>query len=299
MSDHLLKMALVVALTQGYRTIARKVGPRWGGLAAGLPCTSAVALVGSGCDRGVEFALSMAEMSLLGLVGAATLPLAFARAASLGWPIAGVVASAVAAYLAATTAAGLLSPPGGGGGTLAISALAVLTAATLATRIEVPAGLARPRARGPSAVRTWALRTSIPVGCLLAALGLGEMLGPAGAALMSTFPGVTLTFLLLTHLEAGPASAARLARAFPPGNLGMVAFFAAFRFGALRFGLGWGTALGYLAALGALAIVARFGVPRLEARLRRPSRPGPVILYPPAWPRTGRRFLPLVESIAA
>ena len=72
---------------------------------------------------------------------------------------------------------------------------------------------------------------------------------------MSTFPGVTLTVLWLTHLEAGPASALRMTRSLPFGNLGMVGFLAAFRFACPRFGLVGGTVAGYLASLTILALV--------------------------------------------
>jgi len=252
-------------------------------------------------DRGVPYAVAMAETGLLGLVGAATLPLAYAVAVAAGWRVPGVVAAAVGSYLAAASAAGLLFPPGSeGGGCLAISALAVLTAATLAGRVAVPEAASRVVLVPRSAARTWALRTVIPPACLLAAIGVGGALGPGGAGLMSTFPGMTLTILLMTHLEGGSGPATRMARAFPPGNLGMVAFLAVFRFGVPGLGLGWATALGYLAAVATLAIVARYGLRGIARdRARDRSRRRTADPAAPAWPRDCRRFSPRVESVAA
>jgi len=305
MSTHLVKIALVVALTHGYRAIGRKVGPRWAGLAAGLPCASAVALVGGGMDRGGDYAWAMAESSLLGLIGAAALPLAYARAIGEGWPMPGVLAAAVGSYVAATALAGLVAPAEGGAATVAISGLAVLAAATLAGRIVVPPDAARARPAPPATARAWAIRTAAPLACLLGTLATGEWLGPGGAGLMGAFPAVTLSLVILAHLEAGPGPAIRLARAFPPGNLGMVAFLGTFRLVGPASGLAGATALGYLAAIATLAAVARFGRDRAVPEPRTGPRPQHVPLavsagvIRPAWPRSGRRFSPRIERLAA
>ena len=68
---------------------------------------------------------------------------------------------------------------------------------------------------------------------------------------------MSLTVLVVTHLEAGPVAASRLARALPPGNLSMISFLAVFRFGCPQLGLAWGAALGYAAALATLVVVER------------------------------------------
>jgi hypothetical protein len=137
---------------------------------------------------------------------------------------------------------------------------------------------------------------------LMGSHAMGEAFGPQVAGLMSTFPGVTLTVLLLTHIESGPDSAIRMARALPAGNLGMVAFLAAFRFGCPTLGLLWGTVLGYLAALAILAFVIWYGSIKdvVLGRLRdwndsKASRD----LDGVAWPRKGRRFSPFLETIGA
>lgn len=286
MSAYLVKIALVVAMTHGFRALSRTIGPRWGGLALGLPCSSAIALVGGGCERGVDYSVAMAEASLIGLVGAVAVPLAYAGAIGRGWRIPWPTALAVGAYLAAATVAGRLCTPGGGA-SLGVSAFAVLAATWLATRIAVTHA-SEWRGSDASTPRVIAIRTMVPVACLVASTAMGDVSGPGGAGLMSTFPGVTLTVLSLTHLEAGPAEAIRMARALPAGNLGMVAFLAVFRFACPEIGPAWAAAIGYLAALAMLGLVARIG--DLGA--------GGVGRLAP-WPRVGRKLLPAAEPLAA
>src|SRR4051794_40857658 len=88
MSGHLGKIALMLAMTHGFRAMGRLTNPRWAGLALGLPCSTAVALVGGGFDRGAEFAVRMSGNSLIGLAGAVALPLAYSRAIGRGWGLA-------------------------------------------------------------------------------------------------------------------------------------------------------------------------------------------------------------------
>jgi len=311
MSAHLWKIALVVTMTHGFRELSRRFGPRWAGLALGLPCSTAVALLGQGSERGVASALAMAGSCQLGLVGAVALPLAYCWSIGRGRRVAPSAALAVLAYLLLAAIVGRLDPSDDAAG-LAISALAVLAAAGLTSRGSDPIATDRRADSSPSTSRTLALRTLIPVACLLATLVLGQTSGPGGAGLMSTFPALTLTVLCLTHLEAGPSAAIRMARALPLGNLGMVAFLAAFRFGCPRHGLGGGMALGYLAALASLAFLAladdrwarilgRFASQIEGPRLLGPRRPGYQgwEFSPSPWPRAGKRFSPIVETVAA
>ena len=308
MGAHLGKIALMVAMTHGFRTLGRMSNPRWAGLALGLPCSTAVALVGGGADRGIDYAVVMSRTSLIGLAGAVALPMAYARAIHLGWRLPWSILVGIAAYLAIALVAGRLSP-GPGDSCLGIAVLAVGSAVWLAGRMPVVEASDPSGRRGPGRPKPW-LRTIVPVACLLASLAMGEAFGPEVAGLMSTFPGVTLTVLFLTHLESGPSSAIRMARALPAGNLGMVAFLAAFRFGCPAFGLAWGTASGYLAALTILALVVTFdtlkktalaglrsGLALAPEWLRRDRSPDPPTR--PAWPRACRRFSPLIEPFAA
>jgi hypothetical protein len=295
MSAHLGKIALMVVMSHGFRTLGRISGPRLAGLALGLPCSTAVALVGGGTDRGIDYAVLMSGTSLIGLAGAVALPMAYAQAVTRGWRLHRAILLGIASYLIVTLAVGRLLP-GRGAASLAVALAAVLAATRVAARMRVVNEVMKPGITPLPTSSARLLRTVVPIVCLLASLGMGEAFGAEVAGLMSTFPGVTLTVLCLTHLESGPASAIRMARALPSANLAMVAFLAAFRFGCPSLGLAWGTFLGYLASLTILTLVVfsdrlrEWTIRQFEllADIRGASRP--------SWPRACRRFSPDFES---
>lgn len=249
MSELLLKMALLAALTHGIRSLSRAAGPRLGGLLLGLPSTTAVALAGCGRASGIAAATEMAEASLLGLVAAVTLPLAFAQAMAQGHRLAWAILAAVLAYFAVAWSAALL-PNVGPAGPLVMAAVAILAAIAYADRIPIPERRRTPESRrlAPSRTRCLVLRTAIPGICLASVTALRELAGIRSAGLFSTFPGMSLTVLIVTYLESSPTEAGRMARTLPSANLGMVAFIAGFRFSTPLVGLGWGTAIGYAMA---------------------------------------------------
>ncbi|WP_435007856.1 hypothetical protein P12x_005121 [Tundrisphaera lichenicola] len=305
MSEHLWKIVLVVAMTHGFRELGRRFGPRWGALALGLPCSTAVLLVGCGSDRGVDESVQMAGSCLIGLIGASALPVAFAWSLGRGsgpWRSASM---GVAAYLMMAPVAALLDPPTEFAAPAVVAA--ILVAARLAARTPLKDAITG--RMEPSRGRTLALRTMVPVACLSASIALGNVLGPGGAGLMIAFPAVTLTVLVLTSMEAGSLGAIRMARALPMANLGMVAFLLVFRLACPVIGLGLGTTYAYLASLLALGLVLaardhRGTIASGPHRRRDSGRPGSLagpnvrMGSRPDWPRAGRRFSPLVESFA-
>jgi hypothetical protein len=306
MTGYLWKIALVVMMTHALRELGRRFGPRWGALALGLPCSTAVALIGCGYDLGVDESVAMAGSSLIGLVGAVVLPIAFAWAIGRGWGLSRSAAAGVAAYLVMVAVAARIDPPAEVATPAVV--IAIVLASGLATR--TPIGRGRSGRVGPSTARTLALRTLVPVACLSASVALGRALGPSGAGLMNAFPAVTLTVLVLTELEAGTNAAIRMARALPMGNLGMVAFLVVFRLGCPTMGLASGAACSYLASMATLGTLAVLGnrrgpiaprfLRRCDAGRSRPiGSPNFAGSLRPSWPRAGRRFSPLVESFAA
>ena len=61
----------------------------------------------------------------------------------------------------------------------------------------------------------------------------------------------------MTHLEAGPAEANRIAKVLPAGNSSTLAFLAAFLLASTKIGLAGGTLAGYAAAVAALLVIER------------------------------------------
>ncbi len=301
MSAHLGKIILMVVMTHGFRFMGRLSSPRWAGLALGLPCSTAVALIGGASDRGIDYAVAMSSNSLIGLAGAVALPMAYARAVLRGWKLPWAILLGIATYLIVALSAGRIVS-GSGVANLGVALLAVVGAIAVASRITVDRQDRTTPRLSLTRVPARLLRTLVPIACLLGSLLLGELLGARVAGLMSTFPGMTLTVLLLTHLEAGADSALRMARALPVGNLGMVAFLAAFRFGCPSFGLFWGSILGYASALAILVLVVVYDQHKFRSRrwiVRWNRSRGTRDFSTITWPRESRRFSPFLESFGA
>ena len=144
-----------------------------------------------------------------------------------GLAAAAALAAAVAGYLVVASTLGCL-PAVGVPPRLGIALFAILSAVLLGGRLPIPeenrAGASL------STFQAMAVRTAIPATYVLV-LGIVErMAGPGWAGLVSTFPSMSLVVLAVTHLEAGPAEASRIAKVLPVGNSSTLAFLAAFHF---------------------------------------------------------------------
>ena len=233
----LLKCFFLVVMIHGFRILGRLAGPRWSALVLGLPSTTAIVLIICGCEWGSEAAIKMAESSLLGLAAAVALPLAYAQTVRLGWRLPVALAAAVAGYLAVAFTLGCMTADGVLP-RLSIAIFAIVAGSYCAGRLPIAERSRAPASLSPFQVM--AARTAIPATYVLV-LGIAERLaGPSWAGLMSTFPSMSLVVLAVTHLEAGPAEASRIAKALPVGNTSTLAFLAAFRLASAGTGLAGG-----------------------------------------------------------
>ncbi len=269
-NELLVKCIVLITVVHGLRAVGRRIGPRASGLILGLPSSTAIILYLCGRERGGSAAAEMAEASFLGLVAAVSVPMVYAQAVGRGCRLPGSIAAAIAAYLAVAMGLGTLHP-GTAYECLAICLGAILLASYIAGRIEVPV---EPPDGFTRSVR-WSvlLRTGIPMVYVLVVGIAGSAASPTCAGLVGTFPSMSTVLLIVTHLEAGPAEASRIAKALPLANLSTAAFLAAFRFGCPALGLGWATLCGYAAALinlGAIEWVPRRG--EIRERFLCPSR---------------------------
>jgi hypothetical protein len=310
------KAMILIGLTHGMRVLGRLTGPRLCAMLVAMPCSTAIVLIGCGRERGILDAAAMAEASLLGLIAAVALPLAYAHALGRGWRLHWALGAAFAGYSGMAWVFSRI-PSLEAWQCLCLCFVAILAACRLADRIPAPDDTRNRIA--PSSIRTLVLRTAIPVVCLFMVTAARDAVGARWAGFLSTFPGMTLAVLVISYLEAGPVEASRMARSLPLGNLSMVAFLAAFRFGCPAIGLGWGSVCGYAAALTVLLGVVRQSRPpkapparsllRADAARRYPIRPPWERLRRPRLPRARRtvrrrrprpsvRFAPRVEFAA-
>jgi hypothetical protein len=253
----IVKCAVLTVLIQIFRALGRCAGPRFSGLALGLPSTTAVVLIFCGCEHGSLTATEMAESSLLGLVAAVSLPLAFTGSVRLGWPLWRTIAASVGGYLAVAATLGCL-PAIGALPKVFIAAAALVGAAIWVGRRQrhetAEIGVRVPL----SPIRTMVLRMAAPVSYIVLLALFERLAGPGWAGLMSTFPSLSLVVLVVTYLEAGPAEASKVAQVLPCGNSSTLAFLGAFRLVCSEVGVAWATVGGYLAAVAALLLVQRY-----------------------------------------
>jgi hypothetical protein len=250
----IVKCAVLVVMIHIFRALGRLAGPRYSGLALGLPSTTAVVLIFCGYEQGSFAATQMAESGLLGLVAAVSLPLAFSGSVCLGWRLSGAIATSVGGYLAVAAGLGCL-PPSGVLPKVSLAAAALLGAAMWVRGREVSTPGEDQRAVRISPLRTMFLRTATPA-LYISVLALAQQLaGPSLAGLVSTFPSLSLVVLIVTYLESGPAEARRIAQVLPFGNTSTLAFLAVFQVVCSQAGTTLGIFAGYVAALGALALI--------------------------------------------
>jgi hypothetical protein len=182
------------------------------------------------------------------------LPLAYAQVVRLGWRLPAALTAAVAGYIVVAFTLGNL-PAAGALPRLGIALFAIVSASYWAGCLPIPEGSRAGASLSPS--EAIAVRTAIPALYVLF-LGIAErMAGPGWAGLVSTFPSMSLVVLAVTHLEAGPAEASRIAKVLPAGNSSTLAFLAAFLLASTKIGLAGGTLAGYAAALAALLVIER------------------------------------------
>jgi hypothetical protein len=250
----IVKCAVLVVLIHIFRALGQFAGPRYSGLALGLPSTTAVVLIFCGCEQGSLAATQMADSGLLGLVAAVALPLAFIGSVRLGLRLWGAIAMSVGGY--AVVAAGLGCLPATGVlPRVSLAAAALLGAAMwVRDRVQPTEEEDRQTVR-LSRFRTMVLRTATPVLYLLALAIAQQLAGPSWAGLVSTFPSLSLVVLIVTYLESGPPEASRIAAVLPSGNTSTLAFLAVFRLVCSEAGVAWATLAGYGAAVGVLIAI--------------------------------------------
>lgn len=257
MCELIVKCATLIAVIHALRFIGRRAGPRASGLILGLPSSTAILLLLCGRDRGIGSAVEMADASLLGLIAAVGLPLAYAAAVRSGLRLPAALTAAVAAYLVAASGLGFVPLPDFAG-RLVVSFGSILAASVVASWIGIPAVVSFRAA--PSGRWIAAVRTIFPLSYVAVAGVASGVASPRWAGLVSTFPSMSAVVLVVTHLEEGAAAAGRIARTLPAANLSTAAFLAAFRLGCPTLGLACGASCAYLAAL--LTLAAIEGIPR-------------------------------------
>jgi hypothetical protein len=203
------KLLLAPSFVVGASLVARRFGPRVGGLVAGLPVVAGPILLAYALAHGRSFAAGAAAGTLLGLVSLIAFVVVYARLAGrLFWG-----ASLLAGWLAFAVATAAFSavsiPPG--------AALAVAGAGMLVGLVLLP----RPGAEAPSHPAPPAWDLPVRAGCALALVlsltAVAGWLGPQLSGLLAPFPIIATVLATFTHAQRGTDELLRLLRGLVSG----------------------------------------------------------------------------------
>jgi uncharacterized membrane protein (GlpM family) len=209
------KLGLVPVLLIAVTLAVRRFGPRFGGLAVGLPLTSGPVSLFLAVEQGPAFARSAAPGTIAGLTAVCVFSAAYALcAASMRWI--GALVVALLAYVVIGLALSWLA-----------SDLALATAVTLFSivigLVLVPPTAVRRSSTPPPA---WDLPARVVVATTIVLLLTegARALGPSMTGLLSAFPLFVAVLASFTHAQNGAAAARALLR----GVIGALPSFAAF-----------------------------------------------------------------------
>lgn len=199
----LLRLTLAPLLVAAATLVARRWGPKVGGLLVGLPLTTGPIFLLLAIDQGSRFAAGATVGILLGLVGLAAFALAYAAASrKTTWPIS--LAFAAVVFFVVSAGARKL------GNDIAIAGVAAWVALLLAASlIPRPApGISR---KSPP---WWDLgvRMIAAAALTLAITAMAASLGPVLSGIVGTYPVVSTVVMTFTHAQLGRGAALAMLR---------------------------------------------------------------------------------------
>jgi hypothetical protein len=204
-----VKLLLAPAFVVGASLVARRYGPRVGGLVAGLPVVSGPILLVYALEHGRAFAASASAGTLLGLASLIAFVVVYARLAPrLFWGASLLVGWL--AFAAATAVFSALSLPVGA--SLGVAALAL--ALGLAW---LPRAGSEPREHATPPAWDLPVRAACALALVLSLTAVAGWLGPQLSGLLAPFPIIATVLATFTHAQRGTDELLRLLRGLVSG----------------------------------------------------------------------------------
>jgi hypothetical protein len=264
----LIELLIAPALVAVATLVARRWGPRAGGVVSAFPAIVGPVLLILALARGSSFAARAANGTLLGLVSLAAFALAYGRLArGNGWRVcaaAGWLAAAIAA-LGVGAAAGRAGSPVG----LVVASTALAAACRALPAVALVPALSRPR-RGEIPLRMASV--ALLVALLSAAAG---RLGAVAGGMLAALPVLACVLAVFTHREHGGPQAIALLRGMLAGMASFVLFCQVIALAIVPFGIAaaFAGATGIALAVQAIAIYPPAPVHSLLRRHSSAARP--------------------------
>ncbi|PIE11557.1 MAG: hypothetical protein CSA70_10910 [Rhodobacterales bacterium] len=240
----LIKILVTLVVVVGLSWIAERAGPKVAGVLAGYPHGIAIVLYFIGVEQGVGFAADAALFAMGGLAGNVVLAYVYARLAHAQTPGNVVLAllGSVAAFLAVALALRPLELNAWAASAVTLGAVVLVSA--LMRRVA-QGGIARKPRIGMKEV---VIRAALAAAIVLTLTGLAHVVGPVWAGLLAGFPVASMPLFLIIHLEYGPAAVGAVIGAYPFGLVCLLVYTGTVAWSFAAFGMGLGTAVGFVAA---------------------------------------------------
>lgn len=281
MSALVAKIVLAPAFVVGASLVARRFGPRVGGLVGGLPVVAGPILLVFALEHGSAFAARAAAGTLLGMVSLAVFIVVYARAAASRAPWLASLLAGWAGFAAMTALLDQIALPAGAALAIVVIALG-LTLVALPRDMRAspplpapPAGSSPPSPSIRAAPPAWDLpvRALSALALVLALTALAERLGPHLSGLLAPFPVIASVLSVFTHILHGEEDVARILRGFVIALSAYAMFCFTLAVSLDSLGTAAGFALASAVALATQALV--LGIMWRRAVQRTPPQPAP------------------------
>lgn len=231
----LAKVGAAVLAVVGLAWLAEKVGPRWAGVLSGFPLGTAIVLLFYGLEQGADFAAQAAPYGLLGLAATTGFALTYTlSAARFGrrslWPM----VLALTALMTLATVMQAIPSIGWWGALVALAAAAF--AILLTRRMPDPPFVAVRSGWG----LVWA-RAAMAATLVVAITAIADMVPPAWAGVMASFPITLFPLMLLLQISYGTAPVQTVSKHYPYGAGSLVVYTLAVGQSYPKLGIGLGT----------------------------------------------------------
>jgi hypothetical protein len=237
----LLKLTLAPLLVGLATLVARRWGPRVGGIVIGLPISTGPIFLFLAIDQGVDFAERACVGILFGLVGLAGFALVYAAVSRYaGW--------AVSLLLSVATFFGVSAGIGSSG----LSSMAEAAPVAYAALVLTLSLVRRPRLATTRPASPWWdiwFRMIAAAALTLAITTAADRLGPTFSGIVGTYPVVTTVILTFTHHRFGREVAVAMLCGTALSWIGFVSCFLVIGLTLRPYGLAASLGLGALATI--------------------------------------------------
>jgi hypothetical protein len=243
----LLKLILAPLLVAFATLVARRWGPKIGGIVVGLPLSTGPIFLFLAIDQGLVFAQTACAGILFGLVGLAGFALVYTTVSRYaGWAVS--IMLSAGAYFVVSAAVNRLRLDGVIEAGIAAYAALLLTASL----IQRP----KPGATKPASP-WWDIwfRMIAAAALTFAITASAERLGPTFSGIVGTYPVVTTVVITFTHHQFGREVAIAMLRGTVLSWIGFVSSFLVIGLSLISYGLVVSIGLAALATVGTMTLV--------------------------------------------